>query len=182
MWCLHIRFLFSHWLFTRLKVQFGPHISLPPPSRHILNLAPREDVSRVPRNAAVWSRTKCVSFHSGCVQEALGPRTSVFLSDVETDVWPPGLVNELAGRSMKLSATPLSTSHQRRCAPLQHSKPTPFLSFRLVFAFPTYSSLEVLPAAQVILITLKNDSILYRYPSWRQVFYSLVRSLPALMP
>jgi hypothetical protein len=35
------------------------------------------------------------------VQEALGPRTSVFLSDVETDVWPPGLVNELAGRSAR---------------------------------------------------------------------------------
>ncbi|BDA50140.1 hypothetical protein COCOBI_15-2680 [Coccomyxa sp. Obi] len=33
--------------------------------------------------------------------EALGPRTSVFLSDVETDVWPPGLVNELASRSAR---------------------------------------------------------------------------------
>ncbi len=35
------------------------------------------------------------------VQQALGPRTSVFLSDVETDVWPPGLVNELASRSAR---------------------------------------------------------------------------------
>lgn len=35
------------------------------------------------------------------MQEALGPRTSVFLSDVETDVWAPGLVNELASRSAR---------------------------------------------------------------------------------
>lgn len=35
------------------------------------------------------------------LQEALGPRTSVFLSDVETDVWPPGMVNELASRSAR---------------------------------------------------------------------------------
>ncbi len=35
------------------------------------------------------------------VQEALGPRTSVFLSDVETDVWPPGMVDKLASRSAR---------------------------------------------------------------------------------
>lgn len=134
-----------------------------------------------------------MSFHGGCVQEALGPRTSVFLSDVETDVWPPGLVNELAGRSARWlitrgefgadevvgnSSVHLPPEKVRPCA-AQQANDLP--SFRLVFAFPTYSSMEVLPAAQVILITLKNDSILYRYPSWRQVFYSLVRSLPALM-
>ena len=35
------------------------------------------------------------------MQEALGPRTSVFLSDVETDSWPPGLLDELASRSAR---------------------------------------------------------------------------------
>ena len=35
------------------------------------------------------------------MQEALGPRTSVFLSDAETDVWPPGLVRELASKSAR---------------------------------------------------------------------------------
>jgi hypothetical protein len=38
---------------------------------------------------------------SVALQEALGPRTAVFLSDVETDAWPPGLVNELASRSAR---------------------------------------------------------------------------------
>ena len=52
---------------------------------------------------------------SGCLiwmcchvaQDALGPRTSVFLSDVETDVWAPGLVAELAARSARCAGRPL---------------------------------------------------------------------------
>ena len=33
------------------------------------------------------------------VQDALSPRTSVFLSDVETDSWPPETVQRLAAQS-----------------------------------------------------------------------------------
>lgn len=39
------------------------------------------------------------------VQAALGPRTSVFLSDVETDVWPQGTVEELSLRSARWLVT-----------------------------------------------------------------------------
>lgn len=35
------------------------------------------------------------------MQDALGPRTSVFLSDVETDTWPRGQLDELAARSAR---------------------------------------------------------------------------------
>ncbi len=34
-----------------------------------------------------------------CLQDALSPRTSVFLSDVETDSWPPDTVQQLAAQS-----------------------------------------------------------------------------------
>ena len=34
-------------------------------------------------------------------QDAVGPRTSVFLSDVETDSWTPGLLDELAAKSAR---------------------------------------------------------------------------------
>ena len=33
------------------------------------------------------------------MQDALSPRTSVFLSDVETDTWPPDTVQQLAAQS-----------------------------------------------------------------------------------
>lgn len=33
------------------------------------------------------------------LQDALSPRTSVFLSDVETDTWPPDTVMQLAAQS-----------------------------------------------------------------------------------
>lgn len=35
------------------------------------------------------------------MQDAVGPRTSVFLSDVETDSWRPGLLDELAAKSAR---------------------------------------------------------------------------------
>ena len=40
-------------------------------------------------------------FHQSCccVQDALSARTSVFLSDVETDSWPPDTVQQLAAQS-----------------------------------------------------------------------------------
>ncbi len=34
-----------------------------------------------------------------CAQDALSARTSVFLSDVETDSWPPDTVQQLAAQS-----------------------------------------------------------------------------------
>lgn len=34
-----------------------------------------------------------------CMQDALSPRTSVFLSDVETDSWPLDTVQQLAAQS-----------------------------------------------------------------------------------
>ena len=37
----------------------------------------------------------------GLLQEGLGPQTSVFLSDVEADVWPPGTVANLSLQSAK---------------------------------------------------------------------------------
>ncbi|KAK9805593.1 hypothetical protein WJX72_006726 [[Myrmecia] bisecta] len=37
--------------------------------------------------------------------DALGPQTSIFLSDVETDVWPPGTVADLAARSARFLVT-----------------------------------------------------------------------------
>lgn len=38
-------------------------------------------------------------------QAALGPRTTVFLSDVEADVWAPGTVPALAARSARWLVT-----------------------------------------------------------------------------
>jgi hypothetical protein len=37
--------------------------------------------------------------------EGLGPQVSLFLSDVETDSWPNGTVEQLAGRSARLVVT-----------------------------------------------------------------------------
>jgi len=34
--------------------------------------------------------------HAAAVQDALGPHTAVFLSDVEADAWKAGAVEELA--------------------------------------------------------------------------------------
>jgi hypothetical protein len=39
------------------------------------------------------------------VQDSLGPRTVVFLSDVETDVWTAGTVEQLAGVSSRWLVT-----------------------------------------------------------------------------
>ena len=41
----------------------------------------------------------------GFRQAALGPRTTVFLSDVETEVWAPGTVRALAARSARWLVT-----------------------------------------------------------------------------
>jgi hypothetical protein len=49
----------------------------------------------------LWMDLGCRVAEPVLAQEALGPRTSVFLSDAETDVWAPGVVAELASRSAR---------------------------------------------------------------------------------
>ena len=44
-------------------------------------------------------QSKLVNVCCFAVQDALSPRTSVFLSDVETDSWPPETVQRLAAQS-----------------------------------------------------------------------------------
>ena len=43
------------------------------------------------------TRCKCVLF----VQDSLSPHVSVFLSDVETDIWPSGTVTNLTQQSAR---------------------------------------------------------------------------------
>ena len=54
-------------------------------------------------NIALWNHS-CVK-HTLGRQAALGPRTTVFLSDVETEVWAPGTVRALAERSARWLVT-----------------------------------------------------------------------------
>ena len=39
------------------------------------------------------------------MQDAVTPQTSIFLSDVETDVWPPGSLAKLAAQSDRFIVT-----------------------------------------------------------------------------
>ena len=51
----------------------------------------------------IWPDTFVLSL-SNLLQEGLGPQTSVFLSDVEADVWPPGTVANLSLQSAKYAS------------------------------------------------------------------------------
>ena len=58
------------------------------------------------QNFACWTALSSVPVADSVrMQAALGPRTSVFLSDVETDVWPEGTVQDLSLKSARWLVT-----------------------------------------------------------------------------